>query len=118
MSYGIAFSIVAAVVGLSAFAILQPVLKARPRVAECGSDTMAFVMSQTFVKKQLKAPSTAKFPYINEASVLREGKCGFRVESYVDAQNSFGAMLRTYYTASVVYEPRSDTWRGLAVMVE
>lgn len=51
--------------------------------------------AENFVRARLKAPSTARFNPLLEGrvSVLSNGKC--LVEGWVDAQNSFGAMLRT-----------------------
>lgn len=63
----------------------------------------AFVMSQTFVKTLLKSPSTAKFPLITSAEIIPYGNGRFKITSYVDAQNSFGAMIRNNYTCTVKY---------------
>jgi hypothetical protein len=60
------------------------------------------------VKDRLKAPATADFPW--DAVRTKElGSCRFQVEAYVDAQNSFGAMIRTRYSATMIYA--NDTWR-------
>lgn len=75
-----------------------------------GPDKMsAFVMSQLFVKKQLKAPSTADFPTYNESFVTDLGGGKFRVSAYVDAQNSFGAQVRSNFTC-VLKSSDGDTW--------
>lgn len=58
----------------------------------------AYFASQEFVKDKLKAPSTAKFPWYSEVVVTDLGGGRFRVSAYVDAQNSFGAQIRTRYT--------------------
>lgn len=76
----------------------------------CSNDVMAFTMAQEFVKKRLKAPSTADFPWIHDGAV-RKSECGvFSVTSYVDAQNAFGAMLRTQYRATVKHVG-NDNWQ-------
>lgn len=72
----------------------------------------AFVMSQNFTKKQLKAPSTAKFPRYSEGRVADLGNGEYRVSSYVDAQNAFGAMIRTNYICKVKYVG-NDKWQLL-----
>lgn len=79
----------------------------------CEDDVLAFVMSQDFIKRQLKSPSTAKFPIINEpgVSVIRStsnGKCSFVVKTYVDAQNSFGGIARESFRV----ELQPDTASG------
>ena len=59
----------------------------------------AFVASKEFVKKQLKAPATAKFPWgVSDQAVTYLGDNRYHVKSYVDAQNTFGALIRTHYT--------------------
>lgn len=61
----------------------------------------AFYMSQQFTTKQLKAPATAKYPAYSEAQVLDLGDGQYRISAYVDAQNAFGAMIRTQYLCTV-----------------
>ena len=52
------------------------------------------------VKDKLKSPSTAKFPWgFDEYTVKRSGN-DFIVGGYVDAENSFGAMLRQEFVAT------------------
>lgn len=73
----------------------------------CKERVMAFVQAQHFIKRQLKAPSTAEFPMIADIgnastpAMVTGGKCGFIVDTYVDAQNSFGATIRARYTVTV-----------------
>jgi hypothetical protein len=66
----------------------------------------AFYMCQTFLKRQLKAPSTATFDSLN-ASTTQVGSTdkpnSFQVDSFVTAQNSYGAPLRIAYVCRVHY---------------
>ncbi len=75
----------------------------------------AFVMSQRFVTRRLKSPSTAKFDYISETVYL--GNNLYRVNAWVDAQNAFGAMLRTDYVA-FMRDNRNNTWSCPLVALE
>ena len=52
---------------------------------------------QLFVEKQLKSPSTADFPFGGHRHVTKLGGNRYRVDSYVDSQNSFGAQIRTEF---------------------
>ncbi len=61
----------------------------------------AFYMSQQFVERQLKAPSTADFCSYSEAQVIDLGGGKFRVLAYVDAENSFGAKIRMHYDCTL-----------------
>lgn len=64
----------------------------------------ASIEAEGFVKEVLKAPSTAKFPGAFDQKPIvtyRVDKANnvveYEVSSYVDAQNSFGAMIRNNY---------------------
>jgi len=63
--------------------------------------TEARVVCKKFVKARLKSPSTAKFPYISPDEVLILDKGCYGITSYVDAQNSFGAIMRTHFRCIV-----------------
>jgi hypothetical protein len=86
--------------------------------AACGdrNATMAFVMQQDAVRSQLKAPATARFPSVVEAVVRTEADCTFRVRSYVDAQNSFGALIRSNYETVIRHFPDDGTWQVQSVL--
>lgn len=75
-----------------------------------GGSSMAQIMARNFVKRDLKAPSTASFT----GSRVETGKdCTFRVSGAVDAQNSFGAMLRTEYSVTLQYNAATKKWTRL-----
>lgn len=89
----------------------------------CTDSSMAYVMSQKFVKQRLKAPTTAKFPWSNDSAVKKQyiGDCKHRIVAYVDSQNSFGAMIRTTYYAELQYIKDSKgigSWRLLDLQIE
>jgi hypothetical protein len=66
---------------------------ATPQVRQY-SHAEAYAEAEAIISKYLKSPSTAKFPSIVDVDIKDLGDGGFQVEGYVDAQNSFGAMLR------------------------
>lgn len=79
---------------------------------QCESLTGANLMAREFVRDRLTAPSKAKFAHYRDSSVVTTmGRCEFRVRSYVDAQNAFGATVRTEYTAVIKYVPAADRWQ-------
>lgn len=63
----------------------------------------AFQASKKELKIQLKAPSTAKFATgLDEESKYKiNDDESVIIQSYVDAQNSFGAMIRTHFRCTV-----------------
>lgn len=75
----------------------------------------AFSHAKDAVKSQLKAPSTAKFAdgYDKKSKNKINDDESVIIQSYVDAQNSFGAMIRTHYRCTVdIHGKVSDlvTW--------
>lgn len=65
------------------------------------SEIGAYLMSREFVKRKLRSPASAQFPDFNAPGVhvMKEARCKFSVVAYVDAQNAFGAPLRTAYVS-------------------
>lgn len=66
-------------------------------------DIMAYIMAKSFVENQLKAPSTAKFADSWDSTITKTGLDTWKVISYVDSQNSFGAMIRTHFTVVIKF---------------
>jgi hypothetical protein len=64
----------------------------------------AQVDCETFVKKNLKAPSTAKFAPHHELTISGKDQGPWTVVGYVDAQNAFAAQVRSTYHCVVHYE--------------
>lgn len=64
------------------------------------------------IPSYLKSPSTASFPGtildLDQYSVTREGD-SWTVTSYVDSQNSFGAMVRASFTATYFWDGDINT---------
>jgi hypothetical protein len=77
----------------------------------------AFDVCQQFVKQELKAPGTAKFRNFfeddGEVTVTHTGD-EYTVVSSVDAENSFGASLRSNFRC-VVTHVSGDTWHKVSV---
>ncbi len=83
-------------------------------------DMDARTWARIYVKNSLKSPSTAKFPNVLDYIVARAAdekgniiKDTWIVSSYVDAQNSFGAMLRSRWC--VTLKKVGDKWIALDV---
>lgn len=88
----IGFAAVVMLIFWSQFSTSKPVPTATEEHNTHG-EIEACVYSQMIVKNLLKAPSTADFGPCNASP---DG-AGFKIASYVDSQNSFGAKLRTPY---------------------
>lgn len=79
----------------------------------CNDTGMAYIMSNNFVKQQLRAPSTAEFPRPHERGVHIENTelCTHEVIAYVDAQNGFGGFTRIPYYAKLSRSLTENSWR-------
>lgn len=64
------------------------------------SDEDAFYCAQLIVEDYLKAPSTAKFCKLSDATVTHLGNGEYMVTGWVDAENSYGAMIRSDFVVT------------------
>ena len=76
-----------------------------------GDEDGAIAYCHQFVEDQLKSPDSADFPSFpeHEVTTITEGQ-EWSVSSYVDAENSFGASLRTDWTCDISYDESTETW--------
>lgn len=70
------------------------------------------VETEKMIKSALKSPSTAKFPNISEWKFYKD-KEKIIAQSYVDSQNSFGAMLRSNF--QITLNPDGITIKSLII---
>lgn len=66
------------------------------------------INSQKMIKSFLKSPSTADFPNITEWKFNKD-KEKIVIQSYVDSQNSFGAMLRSEFQITLTPDGKTAT---------
>lgn len=71
--------------------------------SDSGSDDVhgAWASAQRAVLKELKSPKSADFPFGGYRHITPLGGDRYRVDSYVDAKNSFGAEIRTHFSGVV-----------------
>jgi len=75
----------------------------------CEDKEIAYKEAQVFVKVYLKSPSSAVFPTEAKDHTYL-GDCKHSFVSYVDAENSFGAMLRKNWKGTVTYSEDRKEW--------
>jgi len=71
------------------------------------------------VKDRLKSPSSAKFPGIFDGQkdhITKLGNQKYQIISYVDSQNSFGAMIRAQFIG-VIKQISEDRWRLISLEI-
>lgn len=66
--------------------------------------------AQELIGQTLKAPSTAQWPGLETFDVTPvKGKSNsWHVSGYVDSQNSYGAMIRTHFKATIKKDKNGD----------
>ena len=110
------------VVGVVALGVAEcnsPPAPKRDKAQEtCEDKIMARVQVEAIVRKNLKAPSTAEFSPLRGNKVEYYGGCKFEVWGYVDAQNSFGAKIRSQYDVIVQYDKAIDGWVPIRVQID
>lgn len=95
--------------------MIKPMLCSLALVALLGcteaspNDTEARIICKRFVTDQLKAPSSAQWSSLPETTVSKNGYT-FRVLGWVDAQNNFGAQVRSNYNCLTTYSSNGD-WK-------
>lgn len=72
-----------------------------------GSETMAQIMCEEFVKQRLNAPSTAKFSRVR---TLTNNPNNYIVLGYVEAGNALGGTVGSPYRCELTYDPATDKW--------
>jgi len=72
----------------------------------CEDDIAAYVFSTMEIKKKIKSPSTIDIPLYDKH--VYAGDCNHYFTGSFDAQNSFGATVRTRYAVKVQYNSKTD----------
>ncbi len=81
--------------------MLGPPSQTPGSLANTGDPLDAWIMAERLVTERLKAPSTADFPSYDQSYVQYLGNDRYCISAYVDAQNGFGAKLRTDFVVIV-----------------
>ena len=75
----------------------------------------AYTMAEEQVKKHLKAPSTASFCRMSETSFTRDEENTYVMTGWVDAENSYGAKLRSIWGIKVKLDGEKMTMVRLII---
>ncbi len=94
---------------------------AASRAHQCSSaySSQAYIYSQAFVEQRLRSPTSARFPNIRRdgVSATAIGDCSFHIRAYVDAQNAFGAEIRTPFAVVLRRIPERESWELISIQV-
>ena len=80
---------------------------------------LAYNLAEECVKQRLKSPSTAEFAGLFEMKdhVTKIGPDKYKIRSYVDAQNSFGAVIRNQWSCTITLHNDGDSYTCENVVV-
>ena len=85
------------------------------RKLESRRESYAIIIAEQEMSKRLKAPATADFSSVLDTRIAHlrgGGPNDWIVKGYVDAQNSFGAMIRNNYQVVIEFEEgKHDSYR-------
>lgn len=90
------------------------------KLASKDNSLLAYNITEDWVKQRLKAPSTAEFPGIFDGKadhIQRLDDKKYRIRSWVDSQDAFGAQIRTHWEA-VVQQTGEYDWKLLSLTIE
>lgn len=68
------------------------------------NSSMAYIMMEGFVKDRIKTPATAQFPGVFDGRLDHVKPLGneqYKINSWFDSQNTFGATVRTRFIGTV-----------------
>lgn len=91
---------------------------ARQKEADDALRTEAITGAQYYVKEKLKSPRSAKFPWSYDAyQITHLADDQYKITSYVDAQNKYGALIRHTFTVHF-YRPAPERWQILDLQIK
>ena len=100
----LALAVVSGILLLAAVDCAEEQPAARRRRKKYGTKLGAWVMAQHFVKRELRAPSTADFGLGEQSPrkcVADLGDGLYLARGWVDAQNAFGAQVRSTFVVKL-----------------
>ncbi|MEP1230773.1 MAG: hypothetical protein ABJG88_08865 [Litorimonas sp.] len=71
--------------------------KSRSKLCDGARKSEAYIYAKQIIRPQLKSSRSAKFGSYGQTDIKVYQNCEFLIKGYVDAQNGFGAMIRSHY---------------------
>jgi hypothetical protein len=84
--------------------------------APCGDETMAGIMAQNFVRRELRDPDSARFQRVQ---AIRSGadECVYSVTGRVASRNAFGGMVQSLFTVEMHKTRGENLWRAVGLTI-
>ena len=85
--------------------------KSHRTTAQTDKTIEAWTAAQVFMNEKLKSPSTANYGWQDPRKCVESlGERNYRVQGWVDSQNSFGATIRSKFSLIVKDEGDGNNW--------
>jgi hypothetical protein len=99
-----------------------PTYTSRPMATpsvDAGNQWDACQICKEFVKRELLSPTSARFPSCYDVDIRQTDVAldEWYVEGYVDAENAFGVVVRSYYSCGVRYFGNEE-WGLVSLTIE
>ncbi len=107
---GVIIIIVAGIIGAQTEPLTEE-QQLTAREKECSNTMSPMFYAQEVVKQNLKSPATAEFPFYDKSQIQHLGDCVYQVRSYVDYQNSFGAIIRSSFYVRIKRGKTENDWQ-------
>jgi hypothetical protein len=108
-------SVVIAIVGGAALGIA--LASSRDDSDNCGSEGLAAVMAQNFVKRTLHDPDSATFRNVS-AGLHPDNDCAYFVRGEFSARNGFGSMTPGVFIVDMHKTPGENLWRADGLYID
>ncbi|RPI06745.1 MAG: hypothetical protein EHM64_01860 [Ignavibacteriae bacterium] len=99
------------ILGVFAFIVIANLFSDSGTQSKDSLRTNAYTMAKHFIKEQLTSPASADFASMSESNISTKDGVTFTISSYVDSQNSFGAVIRTNFVVKIRYIESTNKWR-------
>ena len=97
---------------------INPVPTNTPAPTKAPTIYNVMASAEHFVSQILKAPATAKYPAENDWTVRDQGDGIYLAESYVDSENSFGALIRSTFAVKIQHNLSSGDWDCVYIILD
>lgn len=82
------------------------------------SDTEIWICAQKAIKDNLKSPASAVFPTFSDSYIKSIGNNQYTISAYVDAENSYGASIRSTFSVTIEIIHNGDGFKTIDIYID
>lgn len=115
--YAFVFPCLVVVVGLVSILMLMVFISGSSQNRSFDGALVAMQYCESAVKQCLRSPGSADFQYGHASRVISLDNDKYRLRSFVDSQNAFGAQMRTHFLCEVQGGDSFDDFRVVELTI-